>query len=331
MNSILENVNLVKKKDVILHGSPLSSTAIRPHFFYKLSIFKAKTEKQSLLDRHPAYFLLKTAFIAHPSLPENPNLQHQWDDIKSSSRSATLRPLLDQHRLACLSSATRSNSGAWMNCLPSTAIGTLLDNESFRIAISQRLGLPICALHRCRCGVIVGRFGMHPLSCRLRAGRLPRHPALNDIIKRALSSAGFNTVHEHAGLDRGDGKRTGGITVFPFSRGTYLTRDSTCVDSLPPSALAQAATETGSASRSAEERKSLKYVGSCDRFISHAIAIESSGVLGRDTDAFVSRLGHLTTSISGERCEAEFLRQRLSLATIRGNAQSLTQAGRPNS
>ena len=55
-----------------------------------------------------------------------------------------LRPLLDQHRLAYLSSATQPNSGAWMNCLPSTAIGTLLDNESFRIAISQRLGLPLC-------------------------------------------------------------------------------------------------------------------------------------------------------------------------------------------
>ena len=85
------------------------------------------------------------------SLPENPNLQRQWDDIKSSSRSATLRPMLDQHRLACLSSATQPDSGTWMNCLPSTAIGTLLDNESFRIAISQHLGLPVCAPHKCRC------------------------------------------------------------------------------------------------------------------------------------------------------------------------------------
>ena len=34
---------------------------------------------------------------------------------------------------------------------------------------------------------------------------------------------------------------------------------------------------------------------------------------------------------SGERREAEFLRQRLSLATVRGNAQSVTQAGRSSS
>ena len=226
IKSILENVSFVKKEDVILLGSPLTTTAIRPQFQHKLSIFKAMTEKLSLLDRHPAYFLLKNCFSmpklmyllrssptfqhpdlladfddclkscatdicnvsfddigwiqatlpirmggiglrrasdlalpaylasisasqsliseitqpdhiplaldscldvwssTNPSLPENQNLQRQWDDIKSSSRSAALRPLLGQHRLACLSSATQPNSGAWMNCLPSTAIGT---------------------------------------------------------------------------------------------------------------------------------------------------------------------------------------------------------------
>ena len=128
---------------------------------------------------------------ANPSLPENPNLQRQWDDIKSSSRSATLRPLLDQHQLACLSSTTQPNSGVWMNCLPSTAIGTFLDNDSFRISISQRLGLPVCAPHECRCGAIVDRYSLHSLSCRLSAGHLPQHSALNDIIKRALSTALF--------------------------------------------------------------------------------------------------------------------------------------------
>ena len=141
-----------------------------------------------------------------------------------------------------------------------------------------------------------------------------------------MSSAGFNAVLEPVGLDRGDGKRPDGMTVFPFSMGKCLIWDCTCVDSFPPSALALTATEPGSASRSAEVRKNLKYEGLCDRYIFQAIAIETSCVFGRDTNAFISRLGHLTTSISGERREAEFLRQRLSLATVRGNAQSVTQA-----
>ena len=193
-----------------------------------------------------------------------------------------------------------------MNCLPSTAIGTLLSNESFSIAISQRLGLPVCTPHKCRCGAIVDRYGLHPLSRRLSAGRSPRHSALNDIIRRALSSAGFNAVIELVGLDHGDGKRPGGMTVSPFSRGKYLIWDSTCVKSFSPSALALTATEPGSASRSAEVRKNLKYEGLCNRYIFQAIAIKSSGVFGRDTDAFISRLGHLTTSISGDVAKLKF-------------------------
>ena len=99
---------------------------------------------------------------------------------------------------------------------------------------------------------------------------------------------------------------------------------------LPP-ALALTATDLGPTSRSAEVHKNHKYEGLCDRYIFQTIAIETSCVFGRDTNAFISRLGHLATSISGQRREAEFLSQRLSLATVCGYAQSVTQAGRPSS
>ena len=79
INSILENVSFAKKEDVILIGSPLTSTAIRPQFQHKLSIFKAMTEKLSHLDRHPAYFLLKNCF-SMPKLmyllQSSPTFQH---------------------------------------------------------------------------------------------------------------------------------------------------------------------------------------------------------------------------------------------------------------
>ena len=129
-----------------------------------------------------------------------------------------------------------------MNCLPSTAIGTLLENESFRIAISQRLGLPVCAPHKFRCGTMVDRYGLHSLSCRLSADRLPRHSALNDIIKRALLYAGFNAVLEPDSLDRGDSKRLDGMTVFSFFWGKCLIWDSISVDSFSPSTLTLTAT-----------------------------------------------------------------------------------------
>ena len=68
INYILENVSFAKKEDVILLGSPVTSAAIRPQFQHKLSIFKAMTEKLSLLDRHPAYFLQKLLFNAQTNV-----------------------------------------------------------------------------------------------------------------------------------------------------------------------------------------------------------------------------------------------------------------------
>ena len=65
-------------------------------------------------------------------------------------------------------------------------------------------------------------LGLHGLSCKLSAGRHPRHSALNDVVKRYLRSAGVPSVLEPVGVDRGDGKRPDGITVAPFSRGKSL-------------------------------------------------------------------------------------------------------------
>ena len=141
---------------------------------------------------------------------------------------------------------------------------------------------------------------------QIKSTVLDANKKMNDIIRRALSSAGFNAVLEPVGLDRGDGKRPDGMTLFPFSMGKCLIWDCTCVDSFSPSVLALTATEPGSASRSAEVRKNHKYEGLCDRYIFQAIAVETSCVFGRDTNAFISRLDHLTTSINGERRELSF-------------------------
>ena len=73
-------------------------------------------------------------------------------------------------------------------------------------------------------------FGIHPLSCRFSAGRIPRHSAQSDVVRRGLSAAGIPSMLEPSGLDRGDGKRPDGITVYPYSRGRCLIWDATCVN-----------------------------------------------------------------------------------------------------
>ena len=116
----------------------------------------------------------------------------------------------------------------------STINCNIADNESPQIAISQHLIHPICAPPKCRCGATTDTHGLHPLSCRLSAGRFSRHSALNDITKHALSSAGFNVFLEPFSLDRGDGERHDGMTAFPFSRGKCLIWDYTSVNSFFP-------------------------------------------------------------------------------------------------
>ena len=59
--------------------------------------------------------------------------------------------------------------------------------------------------------------GTHPLSCRFSAGRIPRHSALIDVVRRGLSAAGIPSMLEPSGLDRGDGKLKSGKSPSTLS------------------------------------------------------------------------------------------------------------------
>ena len=98
-------------------------------------------------------------------------------------------------------------------------------------------------------------LGLHGLSCKYSAGRHPRHAALNECFKRALQSAGVPSLLEPVGIDRGDGKRPDGITIFPFSEGKCLCWDATCVDTYAATHVNGSAVSPGSAAREAEDGK----------------------------------------------------------------------------
>ena len=148
-------------------------------------------------------------------LPSNAHKQRNWDDIQCASAVATLVPVLNKHRLACFKAASRPESGVWLNCVQNNRVGTFIDNDTLRIGVALRFGLTVCIPHRCKCGTMVDTFGTHPLSCRFSAGRIPRHSALNDVVRRGLFAAGIPSMLEPSGLDHGDGKRPDGIAVYP--------------------------------------------------------------------------------------------------------------------
>ena len=114
-------------------------------------------------------------------------------------------------------------------------------------------------------------------------GRFSRHAALNDIIRRALSSANIPSRLEPPGLSRVDGKRP---DVMPWSAGKPLVWDATCSDTFGTSNLSAATHVQGSCYHCGGPKR-MKY-----SFLSHShifisILIESTGVFGPRTESFV--------------------------------------------
>ena len=117
--------------------------------------------EQELIDEYSE--ALNVWIQADLSVPSLISKQRCWDFIHCQSIVESFKPTLDQHRLACFEAASQPKSGAWLNALPSSSLGTLLDSDSLRIGVALRLGLRICESHPCRCGANIDEFGLHPL------------------------------------------------------------------------------------------------------------------------------------------------------------------------
>ena len=136
-----------------------------------------------------------------------------------------------------IGSTQKISSSHWLNAIPIPSLGLKLDDKQLRISVGLRLGSPLCHPHHCECCVRVTSDGIHGLSCKKSSGRWSRHGQINDIIHRALSTAGVTTILEPAGVSHNDGKRPDGVFVFPWKRGKLLCWDYTCSDTLAPSHL----------------------------------------------------------------------------------------------
>ena len=249
--------------------------------------------------------------------------------IFAVSCRASLTQLVDssnQCDRARLLAMSQPQTGDWLKAIPSAATGCFLDDSTFSIAAGLRTGANVCAAHPCRCGMLIDSRGLHPLSCPKSAGRIPRHASINTTIKRALTKANIPCVLEPSGLSRDDGKRPDGLTLFPFAQGKCLLWDATVVDTFAPSNLMASATKCSSAADKAEHLKRTKYA-SLSSFIFKPLAFETSGVYGQDTLLTIRDIGRRVSHQTCDPRETLFLRQRLSIDIIRGNAASIRMAG----
>ena len=133
-----------------------------------------------------------------------------------------------------LATSCSKESGGWLNALLISALSLRLDDDTVRIAVGLRLGIPLCKPHTCcMCGANVDCTATHGLSCQGSPGRHHNHAAINTIIHRALSAAHIPSHLEPSGLDRSDGKCPDGATIMPWKYGKMLVWDVTCLIPLP--------------------------------------------------------------------------------------------------
>ena len=256
-----------------------------------------------------------------PVQPPNFTAQKDWDQpMVKAQEVKVMSAAPDQTSKARLIAAASLHSGAFLQARPCSALGTRLDSSSLRIAVALRLGAPVCAPHFCVCGAAVDSSGSHGLSCRKSAGRLSRHSAVNDLIKRSLSSAEIPCRLEPPSLLRDDNKRPDGLSLSPWSNGRCLVWDFTCPDTLAPSHLNLAVSGPGLVACEAEDHKRLKYSSLSAAYCFIPVAVETLGALGDEAANFLRQLGRRIATVTGEQRATEFLLQRLSVAIQRGNA-----------
>lgn len=255
--------------------------------------------------------------------PERPKLQRGWDDVLSKWLLCQLREKSSGVVLAQLNAATRPESGAWLHALPSPHIGTLLDDDSLRVATALRLGCSVCEPHICICGASVDANGHHGLSCTRSAGRRPRHHALNELIRRALVSAEVPCVLEPPGLSRLDGRRPDGLTLIPWQRGRCLLWDATCVSTFAACYLPATQQSAGAGAEAAAQSKHLKYACLESAYDFVPFAVETAGPWCSEAKKFVMDLGRRLREKGRDPRSGSYLVQHISLAIQRGNAASI--------
>ena len=109
---------------------------------------------------------------ASATLPADTPRQKVWDAPKVASFFKALREgASDTFTQAHLLAACRKESGAWLQALPVSSLGLRMEDDVFRVAVTLRLGVPLCQPHNYQlCGTPVDEHRTHGLHCRKSVG-----------------------------------------------------------------------------------------------------------------------------------------------------------------
>ena len=258
------------------------------------------------------------------TLPSNQLFQSEWDKPLYFQRHKNILDTVPSSiERARILGITAEHASDFLHAIPMANLGLKLADSELRVICATRLGAPLCNQHKCSCGAEVDPMGRHGLSCKNQVGRHPRHSNVNDLVKRALSSADIPSRLEPQGLSRKDGKRPDGMTLFPYKEGRCLVWDVTVVDTLACSHIKDTAKSPGAAATKAEKIKFAKYEEIKKSYHMIPIAIETFGAWGPEGLSFIKNIGQKIKQLTGNKRSTFFLFQSISMAIQRGNAASI--------
>ena len=96
-------------------------------------------------------------------------------------------------------------------------------------------------------------------------------------------------------------KRPDGATLIPWQRGQMLLWEATISDTFAPSYVGQTSRLVGAAAKLVESKKLSKYQSLLSQYLFVPVALETSGVYGKDGLRFVREIGRRVTLSTGNR------------------------------
>ncbi|GAU91351.1 hypothetical protein RvY_03620 [Ramazzottius varieornatus] len=242
-------------------------------------------------------------------MPELRVHQRLWDQliVQKHFLAVVASYSESEEETARILAASTKESGAWLNALPASCLGNLLDDDSLRISVGLRLGAPICEPHTCRCSATVDIHGRQGLSCKYSASRHSGHSSHNESLRRALVSCQVQAVLEPNGVLRDDSqKRPDGMTLGPWKEGEALVWDVACVDSVCQTYREGSAQNAGYAANKAEENKRLKYQRLEGSYFFCPVGFET---FGPAATSLLREIRGRMADRTGEKRSSEFLRE----------------------
>jgi Reverse transcriptase (RNA-dependent DNA polymerase) len=264
----------------------------------------------------------------YSSLPEVLS-QSALDDVIIQQDSSGLESAFeaDNRRKAAFLASRDVFSGRFLQALPSSQTGTMLDPISFRMAVGLRMGLPVCVESTCvLCGRQADSLGTHALSCTMSSGRRSRHSALNQEVARSLRRAGIPSRLEPTGLVRIGARRPDGVSLINWENGKPLAWDATVGCTTANIHVERTSKNAGAAAEQAELDKFNKYRDISHDYVLKPLCFETHGPISHGTREFLNDLGKRLGLSTGDPRQGKFLEQRLALAIVRGNSASILGA-----